>query len=232
MGAKLHGKNALGSWNLDVPEDITSGDDITVGDDLVVTDHISAVDIALSGGVGLLLTGTARVYKHLDITPSQFTQIAGGNPPAIGNQGVFGILLFDSGGTEEVFFNFHIPHDYEAGTDVKVQLFWAPTTNDSGKHVQWEVDWEGRKPAASAAGELLGAGSTNIELHDDTYAGAFNVQTTPEGTIAGASLDASDVIGMKVSRVIEAGDNYDGADAALLHLAISYTSNKLGDNLS
>jgi len=175
------------------------------------------------------LHGTARAYYHREIDAGQFTKIAGGSPPGISNQGTFDVLLFDSVGTEEAFYNYHLSEDWATGTDITVRIYWTPTTNAVGKHVQWEIDWEARATAAAAAGELLGAGSTNVELHDDTYAGAWNLQKTSEGTISGASLVAGDVIGIKLSRKIEAADDYDGADAAFVHLEIKHMRDRFGE---
>lgn len=174
----------------------------------------------------LELHGTARVTRHVSVDAAGFTKVAGGSPPLDAGQGTFGVLLFDAAGTEEAFYNFHMPHDWDPGTNITVFLFWSPTEDTDAKHVQWELDWETRQAEND---EVIGAGSTNIELHDVTQGTAWEVLKTPEGTISGAALAVDEVVGMKVSRLIEAGDTYDGQDAALIHLEIEYIKDQLGE---
>ena len=173
----------------------------------------------------LTLHGTARVEKYMTIGAAAL--IKGTAPPDEGTIGVHAVLLFASNLTESAYYEFHIPPDWASGTDVKVAVYWCPTTNDAGKHVAWELDWEARHQGAGAAGEIIGAGSTNAEMHDDTYAGANNLQETPYATISGASLATDDTVGMCISRDHDDGDDY-GSDTALLHIEIEYISDKLG----
>lgn len=192
------------------------------------TQHGGAVNYATFADNGTLtLTGTARVKKHIIIPAGSFGK--GVAAPTEGNIGTFATILFPSNLTKDINYNFHLPTDYAAGTDIEVKLYWCPTTNSAGDTVSWEIDWEARSPGDGAAGEILGAGSTNIELHDVTYAGANNLQETPEGTIAGAGLDAEDVVGLNVLRDHDDADDY-GSDAALIFLEIEYIADSLGES--
>ena len=183
------------------------------------TDSYTKID-----GSGILtMSGSGRVFKHLIVSAAGFGSGAGA--PDTGTQGTFATLLYASTGTEIAYYNLHLPEDWAAGTDITMKVYWAPTTGAAGG-VAWEIDWEA---VATEANEVLGAGSTHIDIHDATQSLAWEALETPVGTIAGASIGTDDVIGICISRdhddVI---DNY-GADAALIHLEIEYLSDKLGE---
>jgi len=183
-------------------------------------------NIAANGTITLV--GTARVEKYMTVSAASLRR--GTAPPGEDLIGTHAVLDFASNLTESAYFEVHIPPDWDVGTDLEIAIYWCPTTDDVGKHVAWEFDWEAVAIAAAAAGEILGAGSTNVEIHDDTYAGAHNLQETSYGHIAGASLAADDTIGIQLYRDHDDTDDY-GADAALVHIEIEYKADKLGEAL-
>jgi len=169
------------------------------------------------------LAGTARVKKYLYIGAGSFRR--GASAPDQGTEGTFATLLFADNVTEEAFVNIHIPPDWAVGTDIELAVYWAPTSAGAG-HVAWEFDWEA---VAEHVDEVLGAGSTHVDIHDDTQSRDNELLETPYGAIAGASIAVDDTIGIKLYRDHDdAGDNYVG-DAALIHMEIEYTANKLGE---
>lgn len=182
---------------------------------------VNYLEIAADGE--LTLAGTARVDKYMTIPAGSFR--LGASAPDAGTQGTFATLLFANNVTEEAYYNLHIPPDWVAGTDLDLAVYWAPTDANAGT-VAWEFDWEA---VASESNETLGAGSTHVDMHDDTQSLAWELLETAYGTIAGASLAVDDTIGIKLYRDHDdANDDY-GTDAALIHLEIEYLSDKLGE---
>jgi len=159
-----------------------------------------------------------EVKKYLTIPAGSFR--LGTSAPDRGTQGTFATLLFANNVTEEAYYNLHIPKDWATGTNMELAVYWTPTDGTSGT-VAWEFDWEA---VASEANEVLGAGSTHVDIHDHTQRLDNELLETPYGVIAGASLSPDDTVGIKFYRDHDdASDNY-GADAALIHVEIEYYS--------
>lgn len=172
------------------------------------------------------MAGTARVHNTILIHAGVF-RTGIGVAPSHGQIGTFDTLDFTGvGGSEDAHTNVHPPEDWEAGTDMTIKIYWAPDDASAG-HVQWEVNYEALAPEAN---EVLGTGSTNIELHDDTQSLQHEVLSTAEGTMTG--LADEDIIGIEIIRLIDAGDTYDSQDALLLFVEIEYISNKLGEDFN
>lgn len=199
--------------------------DFSIIDDVLKHgDGTNYTQIAADGTITLF--GTAMVEKYLVIGVGELRK--GGGVPDEGVIGTFPVLLFDDAATEGTHYTLHLPVDWVDGTDLNLAIYWCPTTDDSGKQVSWEIDWEARAHAVGAAGEILGAGSANIPIHDDTYAGANNAQETGYATISGGSLAADDSIGLFIYRDHDDGDNY-GQDVALIHIEVKYISDRWGE---
>jgi hypothetical protein len=189
------------------------------------TKHIQADEITVFGDQyieGVLTFG--NIEKYMVFAGPQLVRVVGGSPPDIGTEGTFGTLLFASNGTEEVFFNVHIPPDRAAGTDVKLAAYWAPTDGSTGG-VAWEFDWEA---VASESDEALGAGSAHIDIHDVTQELDNELLETAYGTIAGALIANDDTIGINFYRDHDDGDDTYAADAALIHIEVEYDADRLG----
>ena len=174
----------------------------------------------------LTLAGTARVTKYMSIPAGAFRR--GVSAPTQGTEGTFATLLFASNATNEIFYNFHVPHDWASGTNVELAVYWAPTDSDIGG-VAWEFDWEA---VATEANETLGAGSTHVDLHDVTQDLDNELLETSYGAIAGASLAVDDTIGIKLYRDHDDSTDTYGANAALIHVEIEYTADKLGEDIA
>jgi hypothetical protein len=169
------------------------------------------------------MAGTARVKKALTVRAGGFR--LGGAAPDQNTEGTFATLLFADNLTEVAYYNLIVEHDWAIGTDIEVTAFWAPTSAGAGT-VAWEFDWEACSPNAN---QVLGAGSTHVDIHDDTQSLDNELLQTPYGTIAGASLNVLDTVGIMFYRDHDdASDNYVG-DAALLHIEIEYVCDKLGE---
>ncbi len=180
--------------------------------------------IAADGTITLF--GTAMVEKYIVISVGELRK--GGGVPDEDVIGTFPVLLFDDASTEGTYYSLHIPADWADGTDLNLAIYWCPTTDDSGKHIAWEIDWEARAHGDGAAGEIIGAGSTNVPIHDDTYTGANNMQETSYATIAGGGIAVDETIGLFIYRDHDDGDNY-GQDVALIHAEVKYISDRWGE---
>ena len=172
------------------------------------------------------LAGTARVTKYLTIPAGAFR--LGASAPTQSFEGTFATLLFASNVTNEAYYNVHIPHDWASGTNVELAAYWAPTDSDVGG-VAWEFDWEA---VATEANEVIGAGSTHVDLHDTTQGLDNELLETAYGAIAGASLAVDDTIGIKLYRDHDDSTDTYGANAALIHVEIEYTADKLGEDIA
>jgi hypothetical protein len=165
------------------------------------------------------------VEKYASFGAGSLVRDASTSPADDGRLNNFPVLLFASNGTEYAFYAFHVPKDWAVGTDMKLAIYWAPTSGAAGG-VAWEIRWEAR---ASNANEVIGAGYTDVDLHDATEELENELLETGYGIIAGSALAVDDTIGIRISRDHDdAIDNY-GADAALVHIEIEYKADKLGE---
>lgn len=172
-----------------------------------------------------------RVVDLVDVPATKYMIIPAGSfrrgssAPTQSVEGTFATLLFAQNATHDIYYNLHIPADWEVGTDIELAIYWAPTDANSGL-VAWEFDWEA---VASEADEVLGAGSTHVTIHDSTQSRDNELLETPYGVISGASIAVDDTIGILLYRDHDdASDNY-GTNAALIHVEIEYSVDKLGE---
>ncbi len=168
------------------------------------------------------MEGTARVYYHKDVTAHTFKP--GGAQPTENLVGLFAVLSYSSSSTDEAYYTYHLQESWDVGTDIRLVIYWTSTTTDVG-HVAWEVSWRARKAEND---EVLDAPTlTVIEMHDDTQGLAKELQATPVGIISGGSLQAGDLVGIKVRRDHDDGDDYAGL-VHFVHLEIQHVMDKLG----
>jgi len=195
---------------------------------LVVGDHTvgseNMFQISSTGQVDML--GTARVKKYLTLGVPQLAK--GAAAPDSGSIGTFPVLLFSPILTEEVRFIVHMPADWDITTDIELAVYWSPTDATDAKGVAWEFDWEA---VAAEANEVMGAGSTPVAIHDLTQGVANELLETSYGTIAAGSLAVDDTIGIHLYRDHDDADDDYASDAALVHIEIEYTVNKLGEQM-
>ena len=165
-----------------------------------------------------------NVEKYAALSAATFN--LGATAPTIVIEGTFPVLQFSNARTESAYVSWHIPIDWKKGTDIKIAYYWTPTDGNAG-HVAWEVDWES---VASEMNEPLGAGSTNVEIHDDTQSSDNELLETSYGIILGSAITEDDTIGFCISRDHDDTDTY-GAKAALVHMEIEYISDRRGESI-
>ena len=168
---------------------------------------------------------TGRVEKYAVISAATFK--LGATAPTIAVEGTFSVLQFSNTRTESAYVNWHIPKDWKIGTDIKIAYYWAPTSTGAGG-VAWEFDWEA---VAANADEVLGAGSTHVDVHDVTEEVDNELLETGYGVIAGESITTDDTLGICILRDHDDGDDTYAAPAALVHIEIEYVSDKIGQKI-
>lgn len=218
------GDNVFGG-NMSIGSTATPEATLQVLGDSIFGDGTNEVTISATGD--FLLKGTARVTKEIELTAAELHPPAAGNP-ALTEEGVFSVALFDDNSDEEVYTQFHLPRDYVDESDLSVHFHWAPTSTATGD-VTWGIEW---KAVTDDSDETLGAGTTQIVV--DTAQGTDNEMLgSGDITISGTGIVRKDIIGLRVFRDANASeggasDTY-GADAALSTIAIEYTSDRLGE---
>ena len=172
----------------------------------------------------LTFAGTGRVTKELIFYATALGK--GGTAPTESIVDNFNIESYTIGDDSVV--KFEMPSDWATGTDLTVGLHWACNeayVTASGE-VQWQVTWRAVK--TGEAYDSAGASGT-IEHEDiNIHATARALVETDLGIIAGASLEAGDVVGMTLSRVaLDAGTD-PTAEAEVLLMEVKYIADKLG----
>jgi hypothetical protein len=189
---------------------------------LQIRDDSGNNGINIADGGAITLVGGSKVEKHVTISAGSLRLAT--NPPAEAHIGTFALLTFSHLSTMGACFNFHMPPDWEVGTDVSISLYWFPSSTNAGI-VAWEFDWE-----AVALGETAASGSTHVDIHD-TVASSYSegdLLETPLGVIAGGSLAVDDTVGISLTRDHNDAEDNIGGNAQLLHAKIKYTADKLG----
>ena len=183
----------------------------------------SGIELTDGGANSSLTIGvTASMEKYAILSAAAFK--LGPTAPTTAIEGTFPVLQFSNTRTETSNMLWHIPPDWEVGTDVEVAFYWSPTSAGTGT-VAWEFEWEA---VQANSNEILGAGSTHVDIHDQAEGLDNELLETGYGDISGASLSADDTIGFQILRDHDdAADDY-GAPAALVHVEIEYISDRLG----
>jgi len=180
-----------------------------------------SLQVQITGGYGNI--DVRPVKKYMNIPAGSFR--LGASAPDAGTEGTFATLLFSNAVTEEAYYNLHVPVDWEVGTDFELSVYWSPTSGATGT-VAWEFDWES---LASNSNETLGTNTFHADIHDYAEGLDNELLETTYGIISGTCVSLDDTIGVRLYRDHDdATDDY-GADAALIHLEIEYTSDKIGE---
>jgi len=161
------------------------------------------------------------VYQEQRAHITQFYK-PGTNYPASGEIGVTPVLLFDATNDEWVYYEWEVPENYYAGSDIKLRFYWAPTDGNTGD-VVWGIEYTIISPESD---EVLTAATTTQTVTDSAQGLANELLRTDFITISGTGIQPGDIIGMRVYRDADA-DDY-GADAALVHLGLYFQVDRNG----
>ncbi len=190
---------------------------------VIIGDPVGATNYTQFAADGeLTLAGTARVTRSLKLT-SEIAKPAATAPTeaVVGN---FFVLQYTVGGpAETALLTFHIPEDWDQGTDMNLHIHWAPTTNGAG-NVKWDINYA---PLASEGNEILTAAGTPLTVTDATQTLQDELLETASVVIVAANIASEDCIGITLSRDNTVGGNY-GNTASFVLIEIEYTSDRLG----
>lgn len=175
--------------------------------------------IALVGDISNAL----QVKKHIEIKPETVKLGAPGPTEAvIGN---FPVLQFTTAEIESIYTSFHIPIDWHIGTNINIQIYWAPVDGNAGT-VVWQMNWDA---VAVEANEVISNIGTSAFILDDTQLLQDELLESGSMTISGADLASEDTIGITIFRDPDHPlDDYESS-ASLVQIEVEYTSDKLGE---
>lgn len=127
---------------------------------------------------------------------------------------------FDAAADEYVTGSLDVPEDAKAASSVYLDAIWCPITAPSSENVVWSLDY-----TTAGEGEAFPATTNNQQT-----AGAGTVQYKHIATAFAAisSLDARDVISVRLGRLGTSGSDTYGSDAVFLGIRMRYTSDKRG----
>jgi len=161
------------------------------------------------------------VYQEQRAHATQFYAPASNNPDQ-GEIGVTPVLLFSASSDEWVYYEWEVPENYHAGSDIKIRFYWAPTDGNTGD-VVWGIEYTIISPENN---EVLTAATTTQTVTDSAQGLANELLQSDFITISGTGIQPGDIIGMRVYRDADA-DDY-GADAALVHLGLYFQVDRNG----
>lgn len=127
-------------------------------------------------------------------------------------------LLFKPNKNERSIWTVTVPDDYQAGTDMFVEVFWSPTNTDTG-NVRWLLEHK-----VIASGSTVGGATSTSSLVQAAAGTAQTLQTTGSSlSIPAASVTAGALASVAVNRLgKDAADTHTGTARA--HLArVRYT---------
>jgi hypothetical protein len=186
----------------------------------------------------LTLTGTARVWKSVDINP-QLVKLPGANPPAEDTIDGFGFHRYDRATEESVYITWIVPSDFCAG-DASVRGFYgfvvdhAPVSPAAAENVRMGFEYK-----KIAEGEVFDFSTgTSSGYIDETIAAdetAYIVHLTSTGTCTTTGWQPKDKILFRFYRDATAvEDTYDNEASAadndvwVKAYHLEYLSDKLG----
>ncbi len=171
---------------LDKTTEFPAGDvDVTGGDLLVFDDNLV---LPKTTGKGIKIDTTTPTFGWRDLLGETTTRSTGANKPSFeAYNGEINQYRFSAG--EHEHYDFHIPHDYVAGTDIHLHIHWSQisTTNTGGT-----VDF--KYSAAYSKGHNQAAFTTTPITATFTSADAGTVryrQHITETIISGASATSA-----------------------------------------
>jgi len=169
-----------------------------------------------TSGAGIKVDTTTPTFGWRDIIGTLKIRIVGANDPVFNSYNGTSVRQFQFSNAimNEIFHEYHIPHDYVPGSDVHVHVHWSQTTVDTGGAagapgvVKYYFDALYSKghnqeafPAAVTTVSVTQTASATVRQHMIT-----EVQLTTSGALGGNNLEPDGVIILRMYR--------DPADAA------------------
>ena len=174
----------------------------------------------------LKFTGTATVFKDINMGSAQLGQPASGAPTeekffdeAGGDTGIYA-LAFAVG--EYVSGSFELQHDYKEGSNITFHVHWQGKAAPAGgtDNVQWQLEY-----TVAQQGQTLNA-TTTIVI-ETAYTTQYQLVRSDFPAIDGTNFDIGDQFLFKLSRIAASADEY-GGDAFLTTCGLHYEIDTIG----
>lgn len=166
---------------------------------------------------GVILSGNARTTKLHSISCTELAD--GTSPPGTGFAGATFYRDFDPSTNEALYGHFVLPNDYESGTNLTVNVNWAPDNTDTGS-VMWALTRD-----FTNDGDLITGATATLFL--SAASGTTNAKTTASSTFSASAAVPGTNLAFIFSRAANnASDTFTG-NARLLSLSIEYTANTI-----
>lgn len=104
---------------------------------------------------------------------------------------------------DEVWMQFHFPHDYILGTDVYIHVHWLPDGTNANS-VKWQFDYTWAKGHNQAAFNMTG---TTITAEQTVGGTAYQHYVTESDAISNAAFEPDGILMVRVSRITNGGTN-------------------------
>jgi hypothetical protein len=170
-----------------------------------------------TSGSGIKVDQTTPAFGWHDITAEFSARASGAAVPSFVQYGATGIYQyqFSNGATQELFIEFHIPHDYVPGSELYIHTHWSQTTVDTGGGggtpgaVKWQysaIYAKGHQqqafPSSPTTVSVVQTASSTIRQHM-----IAEVQLTTSGALGGNAIEVDGIILVRMFR-----DPADGSD--------------------
>lgn len=157
-----------------------------------------------TSGVGIKVDTTTPTYPWQDIVSQFHTRTSGGATPTFGVYNGTSIYAYSlsNAATQELFVEFHIPHDYVPGSELYIHVHWSQTTVDTGGaasapgDAKFSFDCLYAKghaqqafPAAVTTVSVTQTASATVRMHQ-----IAEVQLTTTGAIGGNAVEPDGIL--------------------------------------
>jgi len=182
----------------------------------------------------LTLYGTARSWKSYDIDPTSVKHPSANGPGSTEYENHY-YEAYDASSMEQIFYLWHVPDDYAAGSASVRGHFGLMVANPPTDPDPTEIVAMGFEYYKFEAGEVNtfsadGGGALDISIVQDETAYTWHESATGVCTTTG--WEAGDLVMFRFFRDIDAeysaNDDYDGGDALLGVYHLEYLRDKLG----
>ena len=170
------------------------------------------------------LYNTLEQPVYRDILGDVTVRGTGANNPTWSQIGTSALYGYKFAVGDELWMNFHLPHDYILGTDIFFHVHWLPDGTNANS-VKWQFEYAYAKGHNQAAYNI---GSTTTVTAEQTVGGTqyqhYVTETTAQ-TITG--LEPDGMIMVHISRITNSG--FDNTAGIFMQTAdVHYLSNNLG----
>lgn len=142
-----------------------------------------------------------------DITSEVKSRGVGANDPNWSQINATAFFAYDFALNDQVWMNFHLPHDYKKGTDIYLHAHWLPDGTNANS-VKWEFQYAYAHGHNQTAFDLTG---TTITAEQPVGGTQYQHYVTETAAITIADMEPDGIITACITRITNgATDNTDG----------------------